>query len=94
MRDLIINVIPLLEADWEDVAYLLHYNDTKIKSIKALHNGDPHKCCRELLKDWLETSRGVSPKHWGVLLNSIAESENFTKKAEDIIEYLKKKFTG
>ena len=94
MRDLIINVIPLLEADWVDVAYLLYYNDTKISSIKESYNEDPHKCCRELLKDWLETSRGVFPKHWGVLLNSIAESKNFTKRAEDIIEYLKKKFTG
>ena len=94
MRDLIINVIPLLNADWEDVAYLLYYTNSKINSIKESHHKDPYKCCRELLKDWLESSRGVCPKNWGTLLNTIAESKNFTKRAEDIIKFLERKIVG
>ena len=90
MRDLTIFVIPLLNAEWEDVGYILYYDARKIESIKEKYH-NPKKCCRELFIDWLETSHGVSPKEWGTLLNTIAESEDFTKKAEDILKYLEKK---
>ena len=92
MRDLIIIVIPLLKAEWEDVAFILNYKAATISSIKQYHHNDPKKCCRELFTDWLETNHGVSPKNWGTLLNTIAESEDFTKTAEDILEQLEKKF--
>ena len=92
MKDLIIIVIPLLKAEWEDVAYILNYKTVTINSIKQSHHSDPKKCCRKLFTDWLETNHGVSPKTWGTLLNTIAESEEFTKTAEDILKQLEKKF--
>ena len=94
MKDLILIVIPLLKAEWKDVAFLLNYKPTTINSIKQSQHDDPKKCCRELFEDWLETKHGVSPKHWGTLLNTIAESEDFTKTVEDILEQLEKKFIG
>ena len=94
MKDLTIIVIPLLKAEWEDVAFLLNYNPTTINSIKQSQRDDPRKCCRVLFLDWLETNHGVSPKDWGTLLNTIAESEEFTKTVEDILEQLEKKFIG
>ena len=93
MGDLIIMVIPFLKADWEDVAYLLKFKANTIKSIKESHHNDPRKCCRELLVDWLETHRGVRPKDWGTLLNTIAASEDFTKIAEGILEELERKIS-
>ena len=92
MKDLIIIVIPLLKAEWEDVALLLNYKATTIDSIKQSHHDDARKCCRALFLDWLETNHGVSPKDWGTLLNTIAESEDFTKTVEDILKQLEKKF--
>ena len=94
MKDLIIIVIPLLKAEWEDVAFLLNYKATTIDSIKQSQQNNPKRCCRELFKDWLQTNHGVSPKDWGTLLNTIAESEDFTKTVEDILEQLEKKFIG
>ena len=94
MKDLIINVIPLLKAEWEDVAFILDYKAAAINSIKQSHHNDPKKCCRELFMDWLETKHGVSPKNWGTLLNTIAESDDFTKTVEDILEQLEKKVVG
>ena len=94
MKDLIIIVIPLLKAEWEDVAFLLNYKATTIDSIKQSQRDDPRKCCRALFVDWLETCRGNSPKDWGTLLNTIAESEDFTKTVEEILEQLEKKFIG
>ena len=92
MKDLIIIVIPLLKAEWEDVAFILNYKTPSIDGIKESNRNDPKKCCRELFKNWLETNHGVSPKTWGTLLNTIAESGDFTKTAEDILEQLEKKF--
>ena len=94
MRDLIIIVIPLLKAEWEDVAFILNYKTASVNSIKESHRNDPKKCCRGLFMDWLETNHGVSPKTWGTLLNTIAESGDFTKTTEDILEQLEKKFVG
>ena len=94
MKDLTIFVIPLLRADWEDVAYTLNYKVAVVNSIKQSHQNDPKKCCRELFKDWLETKHGVSPKTWGTLLNSIAECDDFTRTVENILEQLEKKLIG
>ena len=94
MKDLIIIVIPLLKGEWEDVAFLLNYKPAEINNIKQAQHYDPKRCCRELFIDWLETNHGVSPKDWGTLLNTIAESEDFTKTVEDILEQLEKKFIG
>ena len=92
MKDLIIIVIPLLKAEWKDVAFLLNYEPATINGIKQSQREDPKKCCRELFEDWLETNHGVSPKDWGTLLNTIAESEDFSKTVEDILKQLEKKF--
>ena len=94
MKDLIIIVIPLLKAEWEDVAFLLNYKTHLVNSIKQFYRNDPRKCCRELFIDWLETNHGVSPKTWSTLLNTIAESEDFTKTVEQILEQLEKKLIG
>ena len=91
MKDLINIAIPQLKADWEDVAYNLDYDTTEINGIKASQQKDPKNCCRELLKDWLETNRGVSPKNWFTLLNSIAENKDFTMTVENILKQLEKK---
>ena len=91
MWDLINIVSPQLKAEWETIAYILHYDTPTIDSIKALHQKDPKNCCRELLKDWLETPHGVSPKTWFILLNTIAENEDFTRTTEVILDKLEKK---
>ena len=91
MWDIINIVIPLLSAEWEDVAYILHYDSPTINEIKELHQRVPRKCCRELFKDWLETNHGIKPKTWFTLLNTIAENENFTKTTEDMLEKLENK---
>ena len=51
MKDLIIIVILLLKAEWEDVAFLLNYKATTIDSIKQSHHDDPRKCCQALFLD-------------------------------------------
>jgi len=93
MRDLIIIAIPLLKAYWEDVAYILDYDTSAIDAIKKQHHTDPNNCCRELLKDWLEVSRGADEKTWLTLLNSIGEKRDLTRTIELILEGLEEKYS-
>ena len=76
------------------MAYILSYDTNTINSVRESHPQDPKKCCRQILTDWLETNRGVSPKTWFTLLNTIAEDEDFTKATGDILVELEKKFVG
>ena len=62
MADLIKIVIPKIQAEWEDVAFVLRYKVETVQAIQAKHNGDPKRCCRELLIDWLTTKLWCRPK--------------------------------
>jgi len=88
MSDLIRIVIPRIKAEWEDVAFALRFKIETVKAIMSKHKGDPKKCCRELLMDWLSTHHGVSPKTWSVLLKNLKQVEELVKVTEEIIKEL------
>ena len=90
MADLLVIVIPLIQAEWEDVAYILRYEIPIVDAIIEQHNNNPFKCCREVLKDWLRSNRGVSPKTWSTLLNLIGKLPNLAAAKEEIISELEK----
>ena len=85
MAELLTIVIPLIQAEWEDVAFILHFDIPMVESIGAKHNNDPHKCCREVLKD---SDCGVSPKTWSTLLSHIGKLSNLVAAKEEIINKL------
>lgn len=88
MHDLNRFVIPEIEAVWEDVAYALQFNIRSVDSINTKHKGDPKKCCQELLKSWLITSYGVSPKCWSTLLEKISEVPQLATVCEKVLDKL------
>ena len=90
MDDLNQIVVPNICADWEDVAYALHYEIPIVKSIQCKHNNDPKKCCKELLTDWLRTNNGTGPKIWLTLLDKLKKVDELTATREKIIEELAK----
>ena len=92
MADLLVIVIPLIQAEWEDVAYVLRYNIPMVDAISEKHNNNPFKCCRELLKDWLKSDRGLSPKNWHTLLNTIGLLPNLAAAKENIISKLEQHY--
>ena len=88
MHDLNMIVVPKVSAEWEDVAFALRYEISVVRQISGKHKEDPKKCCKELFKDWLETSNGVEPKIWQTLLDKLKEIEELHSIAKDIIEKL------
>ena len=90
MHDLNRFIIPKIEAHWEDVAYALDFEISAVKSIRTKHNGDPKKCCQELLTSWLITSQGVSPKILLTLLEKINEVSELATVRARVLENLPK----
>ena len=90
MADINHIVVPQIKAEWEDVAYALRYEITTVKAIKAKHNEDPKKCCRDLFIDWLSTDHGVGPKTWSTLLEKLKEVEDVAAATQEIINELQK----
>ena len=89
MCDLITIVIPKIQAEWEDVAFSMRYDVAAVKAFKEDCH-DCKKCCRKLFEDWLDSSRGVTPKTWSKLLGRIKAVNSL--KAEDIVKELNSMF--
>ena len=83
-------VIPEIEAHWENVAFALDFKIPTVESIREKHQGDPKKCCQELLKCWLITSQGVSPKNLSILLEKIIEVDQLATVRARVLESLPK----
>ena len=88
LRDLITMVVPRIKAVWEDVAYVLRYDSYRTHGINERHQGDPTRCCKGLLVDWLTTGHGIRPKTWETLLDAIGEVEELTMAREQILQEL------
>ena len=90
MGDLNEIVIPKIQAEWEDVAYALRYEIHMVKTIQEKYREDPTKCCKGLLKDWLTTKNGTSPKTWNTLLDALRKVNVLTSVTREIEEELSK----
>ena len=95
MLDLIKLFIPKVKAEWEHVAYSMQYdihdvigieNDSSLTSID--------KRCEKLLKNWLTTPNGVTPKTWCTLLKCIRDVDGLTDIAEMIDAELRTKYSN
>ena len=83
-------VVPRIAAGWSIVADYLKYEVENQQAIKIKCQNDPIKCCVELLEDWLSSDRGVSPKSWSRLIETLKEIKGLTATTEMIIQDLKK----
>ena len=83
-------VVEDIQAYWEDVAYALDYKPAIVDSINAKHQGNPKKCCQELLKSWLTTNHGASPRNWSVLLERIHEVSELATVRKTVLDKLTK----
>ena len=77
-------MIPKIQAEWEEVAFILQFEIHEVKNIKQNCKEDPRKCCLKLFIDWLETDQGISPKTWATLLDKLGKIPQLTAVTEKI----------
>ena len=58
-------------AHWMDVGYCLDFDPdgNEVDLIEEQGNGNPKKCCRLLMKTWIQEGKGKKPKTWQTLLD-------------------------
>lgn len=81
-------VVPRIAAKWDVVAIYLMYEVEHIQLIKERCHHDPERCCLELLKDWLCSDRGVTPKSWSKLIEVLREIKGLKVATAKIVEDL------
>ena len=91
MWDLISIVIPKIQAKWRYVAYSMRYDRAAIQGFEK-DGSNCEDCCVKLFEDWLESSRGVTPKTWSKLLERIKAVDSLKTASEDIEKELKSLF--
>jgi hypothetical protein len=59
LKDLDLQIIPYIAADWDTVAIHLDINPCIRDIIKVDNPGSVEKCCREMFDRWLRQSQGT-----------------------------------
>ena len=81
-------VVPRIAPHWKEVAYELLIPDESIETFKSDSKGDTKGCCLKMLRAWLHTGIGESPKTWNTLMAAVDKVENLKRATEDIKEQL------
>ena len=84
-------VVYRIAAKWDMVADYLEYELEFKHLIDEQCNHDPMNCCVKLLENWLTSNKGVSPKTWSKLIETLRKIGPLTAATEDIVDDLKEK---
>ena len=82
-------VIPKIAADWKQVADSLEFDIHTIRIIEKKFPNDPLQSCDELMRDWLSTDVGISPKVWSTLIAALKDIRRLAAVVEQIEEDIK-----
>lgn len=85
-------VIPQIKPQWDEVAEALELTVPAIEAIRQKGLGDPRRCCKEFLTEWLTTKSGKGPKVWETLLEAIEDTsidDKITQEIRDKVSKLK-----
>lgn len=84
-------VVERIASKWSLVADYLGFEIEYKDLIKQTCNQDPQNCCVKMLEDWLGKNKGVSPKSWSKLIETLREIKALTATTEKIVNDLKKR---
>ena len=84
MKQLMDKVISRVAAYWEQLAFMLEFDISRVNIIKRKGRDDPESCCYELLCEWLGTDHGMKPKNWTTLLTALKQVKKLTSVTDEI----------
>jgi len=81
-------VVPLITPQWEEIADQLLIPYQSQETFKTDCKADAKGCCVKMLKAWVNTNIGVSPKTWNTLVTAISAVDELQRATEEIKEQL------
>ena len=80
-------VVQAAQADWEELAYALYFEETTVSAIRRdTHN--VNAACTTVLSKWLAGEGEREPRNWDTLLEALADMGQ-TELAKEIRQKLK-----
>ena len=89
MKQLLTSVVPRIAAKWDKVAHFMEFSIPSIEIIQRQCRDDPEECCYQLLKKWISTDQGVTPKNWATLLSVLKQIKALANVCNEIEKDLK-----
>ena len=83
MWELVSIVVPMVKAEWKDLALAMTYKLYEVKAFKK-DGQDVDDHCKELFENWLTTGHDPKPKTYKTLLQYIKKVNNLAGVYDDI----------
>ena len=77
-------VVPKIAGHWKAVAFNLHYDVTRVRTIQEQCRDDPEQCTCEMFMYWLQSSEGLGPRSWETILSALKETTKLRAVSESI----------
>ena len=87
--NVMVKVVPKVATDWEEIGYCLELRDKEMADIEAdvLRSGDVKSACKMVMKTWMRSTHGRSPKTWRTLMTVLEELDI---NSDSVLEVLQK----
>ena len=71
--DVIVKIAPKVATHWIDIGYCLQLLEHDIDIIETESQQDLRVACRKMLRKWLSSARGRSPKTWRTFIQALLD---------------------
>ena len=81
-------MVERVAANWEELAYALHFTFPIVKTVRRDNHGDSVMACDEILHRWISGCEGTrQPVSWKTLIESLRDCD-FSTLANDLANAL------
>ena len=82
-------VICKIAPNWEKVAYSLEFDIPRVILLEKKYQKDHVGACSEMMREWLSSDVGLTPKSWSTLIAALKETVELTAAVEEIEQDIK-----
>jgi len=71
--DIIVKVAPRIATQWVEIGYCLKIEEHDLDIIENETHGDLRVACRKMMRKWLSSAKGRTPKTWRTFIQALLE---------------------
>ena len=71
--DIIIKIAPKIATHWIEIGYCFKLEEHNIDIIESEPQQDFRVACRKMLRKWLSSAKGRSPKTWRTFIQALLD---------------------
>ena len=84
--DVVVKIAPRVATHWEDIGYCLRIEEHDMDIIRAEGPGNLRDACKKMLRKWLSSARGRSPKKWRTFIQALLDLDIDPSSAIAVLE--------